>query len=205
MAELIIISKTRDHDCPIRTKKRLIELNKLNVNELDKIVQQCGIKKYNLKLGNITKKDLINGIILHEKMLLGDKQTELTIKIDNQNKSYFIKTINKFILVTKKNIDYKEFYNIKYNLCCINSSTEILYDDGRFSCKEHILQNLTNLYNDMNICRKAIIFIESYYFYLKVKYLLDKFIGINDIVLNICFVYFKRSLKNISDVNCKFE
>ena len=75
MSELIIISETRDHDCQIRTKKRLIELNKLNVNELDKIIDQYGIIKWNINPErNVTKEHLINGIILHEKILLGNKQ-----------------------------------------------------------------------------------------------------------------------------------
>jgi len=42
-------------------------------------------------------------------MLLGKKQTEMII----DNKSYFIETTTKFILVTKRNIDNKEIYNIK--------------------------------------------------------------------------------------------
>jgi len=108
--ELIIISETRDYDGLIKTDKRLTELKKLKFNDLDKIVQRYDIKKYHLThTGNLTKEYLINGIISHEKMLLGKKQTEMII----DNKSYFIETTTKFILVTKRNIDNKEIYNIK--------------------------------------------------------------------------------------------
>jgi hypothetical protein len=44
------------------------------------------------------------------------------------------------------------------------------------------------------------LFIESRNFYFKVKNLLDSFNGINDIIRNICFVYFERTLNNISNI-----
>ena len=205
MDELIMISKTRDHVCPIRTNKRLIELKKLKFDELEKIVQRHDIKKYHLThTGILTREYLINGIISHENMLLGKKQTEIII----DSKSYFIETISKFILITKKNADNKEIYNIKNNLCSPTSSTEISYSEKTlFSFCNHILQKSTNWYDDMKICRKAILFIESYHLYLKIKLLLYVFNEneINDIIRNICLIYFERTLLGVYNVRCRFE
>jgi hypothetical protein len=36
MSELIIISQTKNYGCPIRNQKRLTELKKLNIQELEK-------------------------------------------------------------------------------------------------------------------------------------------------------------------------
>lgn len=199
MSELKIISRTKNHDCSIRTQKRLIELKKLNFKELEKIIDGYGIITHRLFQGILTKELLTKGIISHE-ILLGNKQTEIIINIDNQNKSYFIKTISKYISVTKININNKETYMIINNLCSPNSYTEILYENGKFSFDNHILQKHTNLYNDIKLCRETMLFIESRHFYFKVKYLLYAFNGINDIIKNICFVYFERTLSNISDI-----
>ena len=212
MAELIVISETRDHDCQVRTKKRLTELKKLKIYEVEKIIENYGIIKWNVNPGeNVTKEHLISGIILHEKMSLGNKQTQLIINIDNQNKSYFIETANKFILVTKKNIDNREIYNIRNNLRSKNSYSEIFYTQkdgkGQFGWKGFMKADSLSLVKDIKICRKAIIFIESYHFYLKVKCLLHVFNvnGIDDIIRNICFVYFERTLSNVSDIRCRLE
>lgn len=202
MSDLIRISQTRDHDCPIRTQKRLTELKKLNFKELEKIIEKYGIIRYRMIYGTLTKEILIQGIISHEQILLGNKQTKIIINIDNQNKSYFIETISKFLSVTKTTIENEEFYNIKNNLCSAISEYKILYEKGRFSFNNHILQKHTNLYNDMKLCRKAMLFIESLHFYFKVKYLSYLFDGINDIITNICFIYFERTITNISNLKC---
>lgn len=195
-----IISRTID--CPIETNKRLTELNQLNFKELEQIVVRCGIQRYRLNIGGglLTKDHLINGIILYENIYSGNKPTEIIINIDNQNKSYFINTISKFVEITKKTIENKEIYNIKNNITYPSSSTEISYENQRFSFHNHILQKHTNLYNDIKLCREAMLFIESRNFYFKVKNLLDSFKGINDIIRNICFVYFERTLNNISNI-----
>ena len=216
MFELIIISRTRDHDCPNQTKKRLTELKKLKSYEIDKIIYKYSISKWNMVANfgpSLTGDDYINGIILHEKMLLGGKQTEILINIGNQTKSYFIKTISKFISVTKGNMphfDRKEFYDIKFDLCSSDSRARVFCEENeRFSCQKHILQINTNFYKDVEVCHRAIIFIESFYFYLKVKYLLDLFDGVFDIIRNICFVYFEKAplnvSSNVSNLRCKFE
>lgn len=199
MSDLIIISRKKSNDCPIRTQKRLTELKKLNFKELEKIIDGYGIITHRLVRGIITKEILIKGIISHE-ILLENKLTEIIINIDNQNKSYFIKTIRNFVSVTKRYLDDNEIYIINFNLCSAHSSMEILYNKGRFSYDNHILNKHANLYNDMELCRKATLFIESLNFYLKVKYLLYAFDGINDIIINICFVYFERTLSNISNI-----
>lgn len=209
MLELIVISQTRDHDCEIRTKKRLTELKKLSFNELEIIIDQYYIKRYNLKQGNLVKEDLINGIILHEKMLLGNKQTEMIINIDNKAKSYFIETANKFVLVTKKNLNNREIYNVKNNLCSTIMYTEILCEKKEWKAK-FLGKTLTKADNlsilkDIKVCRKAIMFVESFHFYLKVRCLLHVFDtnGIDDIIRNICFVYFERTLSDITEIRCR--
>lgn len=200
MSELIIISQIKNYDCPIRTNKRLIELKKLNFKELEKIIERYNIITHRLIYGTLTRELLIKGIISHE-ILLENKQTEIIINIDNQNKSYFIKTISNFVSVTKRHL--AEIYNINFNLCSASLSMEILYNKGRFSHDNHILQKDTNLYNDIKLCREVMIFIESLNFYIKVKYLLYAFDGINDIINNICFVYFENTISNISDLKYK--
>jgi hypothetical protein len=82
---------------------------------------------------------------------------------------------------------------------------KILYNKGRFSHDNRILQKDTNLYNDMKLCRESILFIEFLNLYLKVKYLLCLFDGINDIIRNICYVYFENTISNISDLKYKLQ
>src|SRR5436190_11161931 len=105
----IVISNKRD--CDHNSHKRKIYLKKLKLNEIHDIIKQYDItEKHELKP---YKETLIDGIILYEKMLLGGKQTELIINIDNQNKSFFIHTQNKLVLVTR---DSKYFlYTRKLN------------------------------------------------------------------------------------------
>ena len=203
MTELIFISKSRDNDCSIRIKKRLTELNELKVAEINKILEMSGIINPEK---NSTKENSINDIVLHEKMLLGNKKTQIMITIDNKIKTYFVETSNNFNLITRKIIDNKEIYNVRNNLSYTKTHTEIIYekkDKEEFRWKGFPNEDNLSLIKDVRLCGKAMMFIDSYHFYLKVKYLSFISNEFHDIIKNICFVYFERTLANISDLRCK--
>ena len=67
----------------------------------------------------------------------------------------------------------------------------------------YMRQDRLSLSNDIEICSKAIFFLESWHFYLKVKDLLRLFSYNNDIIHYICFIYFQRTIGNLSNIRCK--
>jgi len=206
--DTIIISEKRDYDNQVWNDKRLIQLTALKVEELNRLLEIYGIIKWNINnRKDSTKENLINAILLYETMSLGGKQTQIMISIDDTYKTYYVQTICNFILVTKRHIGYEEIYTIKNNLSSLNANSEIIYDKGRFHMKSLNSENVINIYNDIKACRKAILFIESYHFYLKVLYLKYVFneYEINDIIRNICFVYFERTLVGTLNIKCKLE
>src|SRR5436190_1513459 len=88
------------------------------------------------------------------------------------------------------------------------SNTEAFYkEDGKtqFGWEGYMCQDNLSLSKDIKRCHKAIIFIESLYFYIKVKYLLSEFNGVNDIIKNICFIYFERSFPKVANIRCKLQ
>lgn len=104
----IIISAKRDHSFDERKRER--ELNKLKLLELQEVMEQYGfLEVYELKL---TRAILIYTIILYEKMLLGGKQTEIKVYLDNDFKSYFVETKSNLIMVIKSRIidDLQMYY-----------------------------------------------------------------------------------------------
>lgn len=198
MSEPILISQSKNNEMKIN--KRLYELNNLNPIEINKLLSKYHIVRCNTYDGNIVN-DLFKSIILHENYISNNKQTDINI----DNKSYLVNTINNHISVTKININNKEIYKFNINFHVKSSTFEILYENGNFSYDNRILQKHSNLYNDVKLCRKAILFIESYHFSLKTKYLIDLFDDINDIITNIQSVYFERTLLNVKNINCKLQ
>ena len=74
----------------------------LKINQINEIIKKyCITEKHEHEL---SKMNLINGIVLHEKMMFGGKQTKLEINIDNKIKSYYIETKNNMILVKNLNL-----------------------------------------------------------------------------------------------------
>lgn len=213
MTELIISTK-RDHDLNFN-KRRKIELNKLKMDQIHNLIKKYGITEIHER--KILKAKLIDGIILYEKMSLGGKQTQLEINIDGEIKSYFVETNNNLILVKKMNTknmgiintDDTEIYDIYNYLFEPSISHKQIYrvdnknEKTRFRFNDCICKNKSSILEDVEICHKAICFIDSFYFYLKIKYLSGAFNEINDIIRNICFIYFDRTLQNVSNIRCK--
>ena len=112
MSNLIIISTKRDYDAKINGLTRVIKLNRLKITEITEIIKQYGITETHKH--ELSKMDLIKGIVLYEKMSLGGKQTKLEINIYNKIKTYFIETKNNLILVKKINKNNIYLYNV-YN------------------------------------------------------------------------------------------
>lgn len=208
----IIISNKRDHDSQVDKKNRIKELKELKIDDLKEIIEKYKITK--IYEWNPTRTALIDGIILYEKISLGGKQTELKINIDNKIQSYFIKTSHNLILVKKikninDNIDTYGVYRYPFTQNILSTRTILIKkknnDKTQFRFKDCPCKNLQSLINDLEMCHKAINFIESLYFFLKIRYLLCLFNNNNDIIRNICFIYFERILQNVSNIRCKLQ
>ena len=210
----IIITENKYHGFKINRSKRLRELNKLKVKELCDLVEHYNIKE--TYEGKILKSDYINGIILYEEMLLGYKQTEIKIYVDGKHKSYFVETKNNLIMVTKLICKGDiQIYNINNNPLVQRPFSRIIGAKTYYAEKVNgkipfgwygfLPKDILSLSNDIEICSKVIFFLESWYFYLKAKYLLCLFDGINDIIRNICFIYIERTLGNLFNIRCKLQ
>jgi len=214
----IIISTKRDDNLSnfVHTST---DLKKLKMNELRDIIKKYGINEVHER--RLLKLDLIFGIIKHEELSAGGKQTELNLNVNGFSKSYFIETKNNLIQIKKhkvkkygvKTVDNLEFYYI-FNYLFIDWESEgqklIIENENendktRFIITDCICKDRLSLFDDMRRCHKAICFIESLNLFLKVKSLLPLFDNNNDIVINICNVYFKISLRNVSNIRCKLQ
>lgn len=212
----LIISTERDHNS-INFGKSWKELDKLKMNHIHDIIKQYGITETHGR--KILKSDLIYGIVLYQKILLGGKQTKIELNIDGACKEFFIETKNNLFLVKKakikkmdiKKTDYLELYIIYNDLFdTVTSHTKEFRVEKencktRFRTTDCICKDRLKLFDDMELCHKAICFIESLYFYLKIRYLLTLFDNNDDIIKNICFIYFERTLRNVSDIRCNFQ
>ena len=129
------------------------------------------------------------------------------MNINNEKKGYFIETKNNFAIVTRKNINNIQIYDVQKGLFDFNTYTKFCYKEengkDRFGWEGYLGEDNLNLSKDIKRCHKAMTFIESLYFYYKVKYLTFLFNEINDIIRNICLVYFERTLLNIYNIRCK--
>lgn len=214
--DYIIISTKRDNN-PANFVHNYNDLNKLKMKRIRDIIKKYGIAEIHEE--RLFKKDLIYGIIQHEGMSVGCKQTELNLNVDGFSKSYFIETKNNLIKKHKvkkygvKTVDNLELYYI-YNYLFLDwkplteeliVESENKNDKTRFIITDCICKDRLSLFNDMRRCHKAICFIESLNLFLKIKYLLPSFDNNNDIVTNMCNVYFNISLRNVSNIRCKLQ
>ena len=206
----LTISFERDERLNIDREARSADLDKFKLYELHDIARRYGITE--TKEHKISKPDLIDGIISYEKTFAKGKQTELLVNIDRQHKSYFIKTTNNLKSVERTSGDVKIYHVHNYFfLQELRLNNEIFYGrkiDGNIfevknGYKNYLPPYLLSLSNDMALCSKAVLFVESLHFYLKVKYLLNLFDGIDDVIYNICIVYLGRTLENISNIQLK--
>ena len=214
----IMISRRADNQSKIDERIKSIELNKLKMNELRNIIQQYGITETQER--KVRKADLINGIISYERTFMKGKQTSISMIIDKRLKEYFVETVNNLLCVSK--VDKEEyitqnlheeryFINNRFFSQIITLNHKTFYEAkingkriiGKIDEEEELYKDELFLLNDIKICRKVIFYIESLHFYLKVKYLLRVFDNNNDIIRNICLVYFERTLCNVSDLRCK--
>jgi hypothetical protein len=212
----LIISTKRDHDS-INFGKNWDELKKLKMNQIQDLIKKYGITEIHDR--KILKENLIYGIVIYQKMSQGGKQTKIELNIDGFSKTYFIETKNNLVLVRKakiKKMDIKNSNNIElyiiYNYLFdgYKSHTKEFYvekenDKTRFRTSDCICKDRSTLFDDMELCHKAMCFIESLHFYFKIRHLLCLFDNNNDIIKNICFVYFERTLRNVSDIRCHFQ
>ena len=131
-----------------------------------------------------------------------------------RRETYFVETSHNLVYVIKSNS--KKFQNETYFANnhffshTIISCDKMFYEmkpNGKVLMGIEDEGDKSNLLNDIFLCRKAIFYIELFHFYLKIKYLLVLFDGVNDIIKNISVIYFERALlhKNISNIRCKFE
>jgi len=138
MSDAIIISLTRENNNDITLKKRLTQLKKLKIADINYTIAGYNIKSRNINSGFKANKDmLINAIILHEKMLLGGRQTEII----NNNTSYWIQTENNLISIRKETHIVDDIYYVTVNLCLDVSNMNISFDRIK---KQFMLKGVEN-------------------------------------------------------------
>lgn len=206
MEDQITISYTRENNDDITSKKRLTQLKKLKVADINNIISEYNIKLRNINSGVKANKDvLINSIILHEKMLLFGRQTEITYN----NKSYWIQTKNNLISIKKETSIANDIYNVSVNLCSDIPNMEVLFDKIKkqltFKGNKNNLEIYLSILNDVKLCRKALVFMESLDFCFKIYLYMSIYDenGINDIKRNICLVYLEKTLRGCKNIRCK--
>lgn len=208
MFNTITISKTRENNDEIKSKKRLTQLKKLKVADVNNIILNYNIQSRNINNGFKANKDLlINAVIIHEKMSLGGRQTEI---IDTNNKSYWIQTETNLVSIKKERLIVNDVYHVNVNFCLNIANMEVSFDriKKQYLFKGVLRDNIEiykSILRDVKSCSKSLIFMESIEFCFKINLFMSIYSEneFNDIKRNIILFYLDRSLKDYKDIRCK--